>query len=404
MAAYSYIALTAAGAEKKGVLHGDNDRHVRQQLREQGLMPVQVDMVVEHAGKQHPGLLASRGIQPAELALVTRQLATLVDSGLPLVDSLQTVARQNRARRVQAVLMAVRSRVMEGHSLAGAMESYPRAFPELYRATVEAGEHSGVLGGVLHRLAVYAESRQSLTQKARLALLYPSILTLVAVAVVAALLIYVVPDVVQVFQNMNQNLPPLTSALIATSDFLRADGHWLLLAMLLAAAGFSLALRMPTFRFGWHRVLLSTPLVGRLVRGLNTARFARTFSILTASGVPVLEGLRIAARVIANLPMRDAVRNAIAHVSEGREISAALERSGHFPPMTVQLIAGGESSGDLDNMLERAADSQEREVEDTIAMLLGVFEPLLILLMGGVVLLIVIAILLPIFELNQMVV
>jgi general secretion pathway protein F len=292
---------------------------------------------------------------------------------------------------------------MEGHSLAVGLSDFPHVYPELYRTTVEAGEQSGHLDRVLERLADYTESRQQLRQKIQLAVFYPALLTVVAILVVGGLMTYVVPQVVQVFENIGQELPPLTRGLIAVSDFLRNNGLVMLILLVLAIAGFSYLLRNTAVRRRFHKVLLIIPLVSRLERGLNTGRFARTFSILTASGVPVLESMRISAQVMSNLPMKEAVAEATARVREGAGIAAALERSGYFPPMTVQLVASGEASGKLEEMLERAAINQEREIETLIAALLGLFEPLLILFMGSVVLVIVLAILLPIFDLNQLI-
>jgi general secretion pathway protein F len=300
-------------------------------------------------------------------------------------------------------MLAVRSRVVEGHSLAAGFADFPSSFSDLYRATVAAGEQSGHLDLVLDRLADYTEQRQVTRQKIQLALFYPALLTTMAVVVTVGLLVYVVPEVVRVFQDVGQELPALTRGLIATSDFLRSSGPFLLLALLVGGVGARYALRVPAVRLAFDRSVLSLPLVGRLARGINTARFARTFSILTASGVEVLEGLRIAAQVVSNQPMRQAVDEAASRVREGASLHGSLQVSRLFPPMTLSLLASGESSGNLDGMLERAATQQEREVETLIAALLGLFEPLLILLMGGVVLTIVLAVLLPIFDLNQLV-
>ena len=400
MPAFQYAALDARGRTRKGVLEGDTPRQVRQTLREQGLLPVTVEEVV--ARERIRGSRRAR-ISPTELALVTRQLATLVSSGLPLEEALGAVARQAGRARIGSLLPAVRARVLEGHTLATALEDFPRVFPDLYRATVAAGEQSGHLDVVFERLADYTEARQQLRQKLGLALFYPLILTVVAVLIVAGLLAYVVPQVVQVFESMGQELPLLTRALIALSDFLRTQGLFVLLGLMLIVTGFIYGLRRRGFRRRVHRMLLRLPLWGRLVRGINTARYARTFSILTASGVPVLEGLRIAAQVIGNLPMREAVERAAGRVKEGSSLHTAMQESGYFPPMTVQLIASGEASGRLEAMLERAAVQQERETETLMAALLGIFEPVLILTMGVVVLTIVLAILLPIFDLNQLV-
>ncbi len=404
MGAFEYKALDKSGREKKGVLEGDAPRQVRQQLREQGWIPLDVKEVVqrEASNRARPSFL-QRGISATDLALITRQIATLVRAGLPLEECLRAVSQQSANQRLQSMLLAVRSRVMEGHTLAAGLSDFKNVFPELYRTTVEAGEQSGHLDRVLERLADYTESRQQMRQKIQLAVFYPAMLTLVAVLVVGGLMTYVVPQVVQVFENIGQDLPGLTRGMIATSDFLRAWGLLLIVSIILAVAGFSYLLRSEAFRRRFHQFLLKLPLVGRIVAGLNTGRFARTLSILTASGVPVLEALRISAQVMSNVPMREAVVEAAARIREGAGIAAALEKSGYFPPMTVHLIASGEASGKLEEMLERAAINQEREIETLIAALLGLFEPMLILVMGAVVLVIVLAILLPIFDLNQLV-
>jgi general secretion pathway protein F len=405
MGAFEYTALDANGREKKGVLEGDTARQVRQQLREQSWVPLAVEEVVQRetqAGKPRVTLLR-RGISATDLALITRQLATLVRAGLPLEECLSAVSQQAEKPRLKSMLMAVRSRVMEGHSLASGLSDFPHAFPELYQTTVEAGEQSGHLEQVLERLADYTESRQRMRQKIQLAVFYPALLTLVAIVVVGGLMTFVVPQVVQVFENIGQQLPPLTRGMIATSDFLRDYGLFMIVLIVLLLIGFKYLLRNEQNRYRFHQLLLGIPLVSRLERGLNTGRFARTFSILTASGVPVLESMRISAQVMSNLPMRKAVDEATARVREGAGIAAALEKSGYFPPMTTQLVASGEASGKLEDMLERAAINQESEIETLIAALLGLFEPLLILFMGSVVLVIVLAILLPIFDLNQLV-
>jgi general secretion pathway protein F len=404
MGAFEYTALDPRGREKRGVLEGDAARQIRQQLREKGWVPLSVEEVAQREAKERKRYaFLRRGISATELALITRQLATLVRAGLPLEECLRAVSQQADKGRLKSMLLAVRSRVMEGHSLAVGLSDFPHIYPELYRTTVEAGEQSGHLDRVLERLADYTESRQQLRQKIQLAVFYPALLTVVAILVVGGLMTYVVPQVVQVFENIGQELPPLTRGLIAVSDFMRNNGVVMLVLLALLIGGFSYLLRNPAIRRRFHKVLLAIPLVSRLERGLNTGRFARTFSILTASGVPVLEALRISAQVMSNLPMREAVTEATARVREGSGIAAALERSGYFPPMTVQLIASGEASGKLEEMLERAAINQEREIETLIAALLGLFEPLLILFMGSVVLIIVLAILLPIFDLNQLI-
>lgn len=402
MAAFEFQALDPGGKQRRGVLEGDTPRHVRQLLRDRGWIPLDVEQVAERGGtRRRFGLRAGAGA--AEVTLFTRQLATLVGAGTPLEEALRAVGQQTEKAGVRNMVSAVRSRVMEGHSLADGLAQFPGAFPELYRATVAAGEHTGHLDGVLERLADYTERRQYLRQKVQQALIYPIALVLISVAVVVVLLTFVVPEVTGVFENVGQELPLLTRSLIATSDFLRDHGIWLLLALVAAAITFVWALRYHGFRRRVHQSLLRLPLVGRLTRGLNTARFARTLAILAGSGVPVLEALRIAADVIVNIPMRDAVADAASRVREGSGVSDALARSRQFPPMTLHLIASGEGGGNLEGMLERAATAQEREMESLIGMLVALMEPLLIVVMGGVVLVIVMAIMLPIFRLNQLV-
>jgi general secretion pathway protein F len=404
MGAFEYVALDSGGKEKKGVLEGDTARQVRQQLRDKGWMPLDVQEASQREAKsQRRTIRMRRGVSATDLALITRQLATLVRSGLPLEESLRAASQQTEKARLKSMLMAVRSRVMEGHTLATGLGDFPHVFPELYRTTVSAGEQSGHVDVVLERLADYTESRQQMQQKIQLALFYPALLTLVAVVVVIALMTYVVPQVVQVFEKIGQELPWLTQTLIAVSDFLRNNGIVALLLLAAAGSGIAWVLRKEGPKRRYHRVLLRLPLIGRLVRGINAGRFARTFSIVTASGVPVLEGLRIAAQVMSNLPMREAVDEATRLVREGASIYAALDKSGYFPPMMVHLIASGESSGKLEEMLERAAVNQEREIETLVSAIMGLFEPVLILVMGGLVLIIVLAILLPIFNLNQLV-
>lgn len=402
MPAFEYVALDQAGRTRKGVEEGDSSRQVRTRLREKGLMPMSVNEVAEKQSVLRMPILQRR-IKPLELSLATRQMATLARAGMPIEEVLGTVARQSEAPKVKATLSAVRTRVMEGLPLAHAMGEFPSVFPPIYRTTIAAGEQAGRMDLVLERLADNVEAQNAMRQKIQLAMFYPAILTLVALLVVVALLTYVVPEVVQVFTGMNQQLPWLTRALIATSDTVR-DWGWLMLLSIVGVVMLTRQLlKRPAARYRWDDAMLKLPLIGRLIRGLNTARFARTLNILAGSGVPLLEALNMSASIISNAPMREAVTEAARRVREGAGIGHALERSGYFPPMTLSLIKSGESSGTLDKMLERAAETQERELEARIAMVMGVFEPLLILAMGGVVLVIVLAILLPIFELNQLV-
>lgn len=407
MGAFEFAALDKSGKEKKGVLEGDSPRAIRQQLRDQGLIPLSVDEVAQReskaGAKQGFNFTLRRGISATELALITRQLATLVRSGLPLDEATSTVARQCEKPRLKSLMLAVRARVMEGHTLADGLGKFPHVFPELYRATVAAGEQSGHLDTILERLADYTEARQQMAQRVQMAMFYPAILTFMAIAVVAVLLGYVVPQVVEVFEDMGQTLPLMTRILIAVSGAFRDYGIYGFLVLAMIIGGVVYVLGKPGPKYKFHRLLLRLPVLGRFNRGVNTSRFARTLSILAASGVPVLEALRIAGQVVSNLPMREAVKIAAHKVREGAPLARSLEQSGYFPPMTVNLIGSGEVSGNLEEMLERAATNQEREQETQISFLMSMLEPVLIIVMGMVVLFIVLATLLPIFNMNQLI-
>ncbi|MCU7904291.1 MAG: type II secretion system inner membrane protein GspF [Candidatus Thiodiazotropha sp. (ex Epidulcina cf. delphinae)] len=402
MDAFEYVALDPTGKEHRGVLEGDSPRQVRQQLRESGLTPLTIDSASGNAAEKKSTLFQRR-INAMELALITRQMATLLRSGLPLEHVLKTTAQQTDKRHVERTLLAVRAKVLEGRSLADGLNEFPKTFPELYIQTVSSGEESGHLEVVLERLADYTEQRQQMRQKTVFALFYPALLTIVSLLIVGGLLTYIVPQVTRVFENMSAQLPWITRALMSTSDLFRSYGAPIFLALLAAGLFFSYLLKKPGPKRWWHRAMLRIPLLGRLVRTSNAARFSRTLSIMAASSVPILDSMRIAAQVLTNLPMRSAVEEATLRVREGTSLYQALEKTGYFPPMTLSLLASGESSGNLEGMLERSADIQEREIETLVSTIQGLFEPILILVMGGIVLVIVLAILLPIFDLNQLV-
>jgi len=403
MGAFEYVALDNAGREKQGVLEGDSPRQIRQLLREQQLFPLTVEEVMQKESARQRSFSFQRGISATDLCLLTRQLATLSRSGLPLAEATATVAKQTEKPRIKRLLLGVRNRVVEGHSLAEGLAAFPHVFPEIYRTTVAAGEQSGHLDLVLERLADYTETRQELQQSLTQALLYPIILTIVALSIVSFLLAYVVPKVVQVFQSKDHVLPLLTRMLIGLSDFVRDYYLGIIALVVISVIAFSVLIKKPPVRRFVHRGLLRLPLIGQLVKGSNTARFTRTLSILAASGVPVLESLRIAGQVIDNLPMRSAVETVAVRVREGASLAKSLEAEGYFPPMVVNLIASGESGGNLDEMLDRAAVNQEREMKTRINMLMGLLEPLLLVAMGGIVLMIVMAILQPIFDMNKLI-
>lgn len=402
MPAFAYQALDTSGKTQRGVLQGDTARAVRGALRERGLNPLSVEEVREGAQRTARSF-ARRGIGAVELALLTRQLATLTDAGLPIDEALAALSEQAENERQRAMTMSLRARVMEGASLAQALGEFPESFPDIFCATVAAGEQSGRLGPVLDKLADYAEARDALKQKMLAALAYPLLLTLVAIAVVSGLLAWVVPQIVGVFQNLHQGLPMATRVLIALSDLLRAWGWLILLALVGALVAAHLALRGEAMRYRWHEFLLRLPLVGRLVRAANTARATRTLALLAGSAVPLLDALGIAAQVVPNLPMREALRRAAFKVREGTAFSRALGESGQFPPVALRLIASGERSGELPRMLEEAAAQQQRELDRWLTALTSVLGPAVILAVGAMVLFIVLAILLPIFNLNQMV-
>ena len=400
MAAFRYQALDTAGRTVSGVAQADTARQVRGQLRAQGLLPA----VVESVAAQGAGRTRwKRGISAADLSLVTRQLATLLASGLTMEQSMTALIEAAAQPMVGEVLSAVKADISAGSSLASALGSYPRSFPEFYRALVYGGEESGALASVLQDLADYLDARQAIKQKTTLALLYPLLVATVATLIVTGLLAYVVPQVVQVFQQSRQALPLLTRAMIALSDFLRASWPYFLVLFIAAAAGMRIALRNAALRRRFDALLLRVPGLGPLVRGINTSRFASTLAILVRGGVPLLTALGSGVRVMTNRVMQDAVEQAVDRVREGATLARALGATHAFPPLLVHLIASGEVSGKLENMLERAAKLETQALERRLAVFLTLVEPMMILVMGGMVLLIVLAILLPIIQINQLV-
>ncbi|MCQ4263187.1 type II secretion system protein GspF [Stutzerimonas stutzeri] len=403
MAAFEYLALDPRGREQKGLIEADSPRQARQLLREKQWAPLEVKQAKSKEDVSRGGFNFGRALSARDLALVTRQLATLVQAALPIEEALRAAAAQSTSAKIKSMLLAVRARVMEGHSLAAALREYPSAFPELYRATVAAGEHAGHLGLVLDQLADYTDQRQQSRQKIQLALLYPVILMVASLAIVVLLLGYVVPDVVKVFVNTGQELPALTRGLIATSDVVKNWGWLIVLGIIAASLAMRAALRDPALRLRWHAFILRVPLIGRLSRATNTARFASTLAILTKSGVPLVEALSIAAAVIANLRIRERVVEAAQKVREGSSLTRALDATGEFPPMMLHMIASGEKSGELDQMLARTARNQENDLAAQVSLLVGLFEPFMLVFMGAVVLVIVLAILMPILSLNQLV-
>lgn len=403
MPAFEYQALDASGRTRKGVLQGDTPKGIRQTLRDQGLMPLDVTEVRERAPRKEFKDLFGHAIPAADLAILTRQWATLVRAGLPLDEVLSALAEQSGDPRARRLLVSVRAKLMEGRTLADSLSEFPDSFPELYRSAVAAGEQSGKLDRVLERLAGFLEERRELSQRVVAALIYPALLSLVALAIVSGLLGYVVPQVVGVFDQLGQQLPWPTRVLLAMSAFVRAAGPWLLVLFVAAGFAFRFALRNPKFRSRWHAALMRLPLIGQLLRSQDTARFARTLSIATAASMPLLEALRLGAATLMLLPLREAIIAAIARVREGGSLSRALAESGRFPPLLTRLVASGEKSGELEPMLDHAADLQEKQVQGALGAFIAILEPLLVVAMGALVLFMVLAILLPIFELNRIV-
>lgn len=407
MPAFDYIALNETGKKTRGILEADSARSVRSQLRDKSLTPLEVTEARQQSTKTDSifsgNKLNGNNISGSDLALITRQIATLVQAGMPLETCLQAVAKQSEKQNVKRTVLAVRAKVREGHNFADSLGEHPRAFPNLYCATVAAGEQSGHLDMVLNRLADYTESQQQFRQKIQLALVYPVILLVMSLLIVIGLMIYVVPDIVQVIIDAGQQLPLLTQVLVNVSHFLVNWGWLLFLGLLLLFVALKILLKKPSIKLLWHKRLLNLWLVKRYSRASNAARFISTLAILTRSGIPLVEAMPIATSVAPNSYFKTETRNAQSKVQEGISLNRALEETGLFPPMMIQLIASGEQSGDLSDMLQRAAESQENDLQQRVAMLVGLFEPMTLLMMGAVVLVIVLAVLLPILNLNQLV-
>ncbi|CAG9174599.1 type II secretion system inner membrane protein GspF [Cupriavidus pampae] len=404
MPAYRYEAADAAGRADRGVIEADSPKQARSHLRARGLTPIVVDPLAGSGTAQRGGRsMFVRRLSTQEQALFTRQLASLIVSGLPLDEALGALADQAERQYVHELLAGIRAEVMGGSSLSMALSQHPKDFPDIYRALVSAGEHSGHLGLVLERLATYIETRNQLTSKIRLAFTYPAIVTVVAFAIVIFLLSYVVPQVVSVFANTKQKLPLLTIIMLALSDFVR---HWWWAGLIVLGAVALIVrslLRQPDIKLAWHRYLLTAPLVGKLIRGYNTARFASTLAILVSAGVPILRSLQAAGETLTNQALKTNVDDATTRVREGASLARALAAQNQFPPVLVHLIRSGEATGNLPIMLERAATGEGQELERRTLFLTSLLEPLLILTMGVVVLLIVLAVLMPIIEINQLV-
>ena len=406
MAAFEYLALDINGREKKGIVEADSHRQVRQNLRDKDLTPLSVKASEKKVGKGIASLFSGvlrTSLSFNERALLVRQLATLIAAGLPVEEALLAVSKQGNRNAIQSLVLNVRSKVLEGYSLAQAMADYPRAFPALHRSTVAAGESAGHLDLVLARLADFTETQQASISKVKQALVYPIILLVLTLAILGGLLGYVVPDIVEVFADSEQELPWLTIAVINTSDFVVEWGGLFLLLLLLAGLGLIRLFRSPKIEMSFDKKLLGVPVVGKLSLGNNISQFASTLSILTSSGVPLVDAMQISSEVLSNTWLRSLVIDATNRVREGSTLYSALDQSTYFPPMMLHMIASGEASGELDQMLSRVAEHQEADASMILNVLVSLFGPLMLVFMGGAVFTIVMAILLPIINLNQLV-
>jgi general secretion pathway protein F len=398
MPAFRYEAVDAAGRPRRGLLDAASARAARDALRGEGLFPTAVDAMSGFGMRADATRLA-----PGVLALTTRQLATLVTSGMPLDQAFAAVAEQADHPGAARLLTVIREQVAAGEPLPSALSRFPRTFSPLYRGLAAVGAESGQLGAVLARLSDYLEARQALRQKFVAALIYPALVTLIALGVIATLLIYVVPQIVAVYEQSRQTLPWLTRALIATSDFVRATGwYWLGLVVVVVVVA-TVLLRRERWRVRWQQTLLALPVVGTILRGLDTARFASTLAILIGSGAPLLRALETAAGVVWAEPIRNAAEAAGARVREGVSLARARANQGVFPALLTHLVANGEASGQLPAMLDRAAREQDADVERRLTWLAALVQPVLIVFMGAIVLVLVLAVMLPIVSMNQLI-
>ncbi len=397
MPAYQYQALKKNGGTNSGVIEADSERHARQLLRDQGLIPTWMQTLTQ----QKTG--SKKNICAADLSLLTRQLATLLAAGIPVEEALRGVSEQTDKNKVREILIGIRGKVLEGYGLAQAMSQYPQAFPELYRATVSSGEQTGHLDQVLEKLADYTEKQQKTRQKIQQALIYPLLMICVSIAIIGFLLTFVVPKIIEVFTNSGHTLPLMTLILIRISHFIKVYGLYVLLLLFLLMFAFKKSLKNNKIKSAWDRFLLKLPMISYLIKTINVARYIHTFGILFAAGVSILETMRVSASLVTNLIMKTAFETAAIKVREGGGIHESLKETGYISPMALHLIASGEKSGQLSELMERAATHLDNEVNRLIDTSLTLLEPIIILLMGGVVLFIVLATLLPIFSMEQLV-
>ncbi len=403
MAIFSYVSVDGKGNTKKGILDGDSAQHIRQQLQDMNLTLIELTPLKDkNQQDHHPWSFSKKArVSTSTLSVLTFQLGTLLTAGLTIVAALQNIAEEMENTRLKTVLLTVRTRILEGHTLAYGMNEFPEVFPDLYRATIAAGDKSGHLDDVINKLALNLDQEEHIRQKIQQAMIYPALLTFVSFTIIFFLLTYAMPKITQTFIESGQTLPAVTSVLLAFSRGLKTYGIYVLIFIFLMIMGFKHFLKSDKFRFRYQLFLLKIPILNKAITITNAARFARTFGILFAAGVPVSQAMQTANSIITLLPMKAAIKHAITQVTEGLSIHQALSQTGYFTKMSTQLIASGETSGKLELMLEKTAAYQEQQVIRWTTTILALFEPVMILFMGIVVLFIVLAILLPIFQLNE---
>jgi len=408
VAAFEYQALDEKGRKKKGVLEGDSPRQIRQLLKEKSWIPLEVELSEQKEKKAAQSTqffnLGPRPIKAQELSLVTRQLSTLIQSGMGVEEALKSISKQARSARVKAMMLAVRSKVLEGHTLAVALAEFPSSFPDVYRSTISSGEHAGHLDSVLEKLAEYTEDKEETQSEVKGALVYPCILVVASFAIVGFLLESVVPQILSIFEGKAVELPLATRILLVVSDF---SGNYLIyiilfLVLFLIALSYMMRTRMD-FKKRMHGFFLKTPGMSQFILFSNMERFASTLAILVKSTVPLVEAIQITEQVASNVIIKEAIKDVSVRVSEGGSLSRSMSKHEVFPPMLVQMIGSGESSGELDQMLDRAARNQQRELSSYVSNTLSMFTPMITLMMAGIVLFIVMAIMMPIIQLSDVI-
>ena len=401
MGIFRYQAVPAAGGRPStGSVNAESARQARSLLRERGLLVTALESVGDAQEVRSSSRLR---LGRVPLTILTRQFSALLDAGLTIDEVLTILTEQSQQAQEKQLLTSLRAQISEGVPLSAAMARFPRVFPGFYRILIRAGEESGKIATVMQRLALYLEARGELAAKVGLAFIYPAVVLGVSLLVVAGMMAWVVPQMVQVFASAKQTLPLLTRLLLGLSALVGEWGGWLLLLAIVGGVGFAQALRLPAFRFRVHAWRLRLPLLGRFDHAANTARFASTLSILVGAGVPLLNAMSAAVGVMTSLPMQSALEQVARQVREGVPLSRALRSVGGFPPVLIHLVSSGEATGRLEQMLERAAGEQSKELSRRVETFTALLGPAVVLLMGAVVLLIVLAILLPVFEMNQLV-